>query len=85
MSDIIDQHWTERRCKDNCGICVAGCFMCFIVYPAKSIGAIFYIMGSLMIFASVWQTEWICKRTFLETRNQDFLRFQFNRNFVNKK
>ena len=61
MSDIIDQHWTERSCKDNCGIGIAGCMMCFIVYPAKTIGGWFYIFGSLMIFASFWQTEWIRK------------------------
>ena len=61
MSDILDQHWTERSCKDNCGICLAGCMMCFSVYPAKTIGVWLYIFGSLMTFASFWQTEWIRK------------------------
>lgn len=61
MSDILDQHWTERSCKDNCGICLAGCMMCFSVYPAKTIGVWLYIFGSFMTFASFWQTEWIRK------------------------
>ena len=61
MTDIFDQHWTERRCKDNCGMCVAGCFMVFYIYPTKSVGCIFYLIGSSMIFAAFWQTEWMCK------------------------
>jgi len=58
MSDILDEHWTERSCKDNCGVGLGGCMMCCIFYPAKTIGCWLYIIGSLMIFAAFWQTEW---------------------------
>ena len=82
MSDILDQHWAERSCKDNCGVGLAGCMMCFSVYPAKTIGSWLYIIGSLVTLTSFWQTEWIRKYDFsrwnFQLGNREAFRIQYD-------